>query len=58
METQESGPISTGIWDTRSRENSSWCDRCKKWLRLSTFSWIAPEQRLQYHKDEYCGKNT
>jgi hypothetical protein len=55
QETEVSGPIKNGIWDTRTRENSRWCSKCLKWLSLSAFYWIPSlDDRLQYHKDAYC----
>lgn len=54
VETKESGPIQTGIWDTRTRENCEWCDGCEKWLSLWAFSWLPRNERLAYHKEQYC----
>jgi hypothetical protein len=44
-ETEESGPVQTGIWDTRNRENSYWCEKCKHWLRKSR--WVTQEMHEQ-----------
>lgn len=54
-ETEETGPVQTGVWDTRTRENSRWCPHCKHWLALRTFSWIRSlDERLVYHQELYC----
>lgn len=53
-ETEESGPIQEGIWDTRTRENSRWCNGCKHWLKLSAFSWLSADDALKFHQKEYC----
>jgi hypothetical protein len=55
-ETEESGPIQTNVWDTRTRENSRWCAGCRRWLSLGTFTWLQGtiEDRLKYHQKEYC----
>lgn len=47
-ETKKSGPITHGLWDTRTRSNSYWCDGCKKWLRRTKF---VPEE---LHRTKYC----
>lgn len=57
-ETEETGPRQVNIWDTRNRENSAWCDGCRKWLRLSVFSWVPKHDRLNYHKKNYCKTRT
>lgn len=55
LETEATGPIQDGVWDTRTRQNCRWCDGCRKWLRLTTFSWIPSlDKALEHHKREYC----
>lgn len=34
-ETESSGPLQNDVWDTRTRENSFWCEQCKHWIRIS-----------------------
>lgn len=53
-ETEETGPIQSSIWDTRTRENCSWCPYCKCWLRNTAFAWVKEEAMLAYHQRQYC----
>ena len=55
-ETEASGPVQNGIWDTRTRENCQWCPQCSRWLRLSAFYWLPEHERLVYHQMQYCRK--
>lgn len=55
VETEESGPISNSLWDTRTRDNSRWCEFCEHWLSLSAFAGLGSlDDRLAYHQSRYC----